>query len=111
MFDVRAKLANMAESRQENTLNSRFQNAFRDILCQLSNGDLDEDGLDSIVFRLEQLLVHLVRLCIVNLINDKIEQLKGDTIVLLRSYSDIDNRHLFNQKQAQMVEEVDQVSV
>jgi hypothetical protein len=46
---------------------SRFQDAFRDIIRQLSNSELDEDGVDSIIFRLEQLSVHLVRLCNVDL--------------------------------------------
>jgi hypothetical protein len=33
----------------------KFQDAFRDIMRQLSNSELDEDGVDSIIFRLEQL--------------------------------------------------------
>ena len=59
---------------------SRFQDAFRDIIRQLSNGKLDEDGVDSIIFRLEQLSVHLVRLCNVDLMNNQTERLISNTM-------------------------------
>lgn len=74
------------------TLFSRFQNAFRDILRQLANGELDEDGVDSLVFRLEQLGLHVLRLCDVSLMDNRIEHLITNTITLLRNYNDQNNQ-------------------
>ena len=71
---------------------SRFQDAFRDIIRQLSNGELDEDGVDSIIFHLEQLSVHLVRLCNVDLMNNQTERLISNTIMLLRSYNNVNRQ-------------------
>ena len=71
---------------------SRFQDAFRDIIRQLSNGELDEDGVDSIIFHLEQLSVHLVRLCNVDLMNNQTERLISNTIMLLRSYKNVNRQ-------------------
>ncbi|CAB4039385.1 uncharacterized protein LOC110239820, partial [Paramuricea clavata] len=71
---------------------SKFQDAFRDIIRQLSNSELDEDGVDSIIFRLEQLSVHLVRLCNVDLMNNQTERLISNTIMLLRSYNDVNRQ-------------------
>ena len=67
---------------------SRFQEALRDIIRQLTNADLDEEKVDGIIFRLDQLSVHLVRLCSTDLMSNEIEQLITNTIILLRSYSD-----------------------
>ena len=69
------------------SLYQRFQDAFQDILRQLSNGELNEDGVDSIIFRLEQLSVHLVRLCSIDLMNNEIEHLITNTVALLRNYN------------------------
>jgi hypothetical protein len=74
---------------------SRFKDAFRDIIRQLSNGKLDEDGVDSIIFRLEQLSVHLVRLYNVDLMNNQTERLISNTIMLLRSYK-INIAHVYS---------------
>ena len=74
---------------------SRFQDAFRDIIRQLSNGNLDENGVDSIIFRLEQLSVHLVRLYNVDLMNNQTERLISNTIMLLRSYK-INIAHVYS---------------
>jgi hypothetical protein len=52
---------------------SRFQDAFRDIIRQLSNSELDEDGVDSIIFRLEQ--------CNVDLMNNQTERLHTYTYI------------------------------
>jgi hypothetical protein len=71
---------------------SRFQHAFRDIIRQLSNSELDEDGVDSIIFRLEQLSIHLVRLCNVDLMNNQTERLISNTIMLVRSYNDVNRQ-------------------
>ena len=71
---------------------SRFQDAFRDIIRQLSDSELDEDGVDSIIFRLEQLSIHLVRLCNVDLMNNQTERLISNTIMLVRSYNDVNRQ-------------------
>ena len=80
------------ESIKMATLTSRFQNAFRDILRQLANGELDGDGVDRIVLRLEQLCVHVLRLCDVALMDNRIEHLITNTITLLRNYNDQNNQ-------------------
>ena len=80
------------ESIKMATLTSRFQNALRDILRQLANGELDEDGVDSLVFRLEQLGLHVLRLCDVSLMDNRIEHLITNTITLLRNYNDQNNQ-------------------
>ena len=67
---------------------SRFQEALRDIIRQLTNADLDEEKVDGIIFRLDQLSVHLVRLCSTDLMSNEIEQLITNTVILLRSYND-----------------------
>ena len=69
------------------SLYQRFQDAFQDTLQQLSNGELHEDGVDSIIFRFEQLSVHLVRLCGMDLMNNEIERLITNTVALLRNYN------------------------
>ena len=61
-----------------------FKNeALRDIIRQLANADLDEEKADGIIFRLDQLSVHLVRLCSIDLISIGIEQLITNTVMLL----------------------------
>ena len=42
------------------TFISTFQEALRDIIRQLANADLDKEKVDDIIFRLDQLSVHLV---------------------------------------------------
>jgi hypothetical protein len=63
---------------------SRFQDAFRDIIRQLSNSELDEDGVGSIIFRLEQ--------CNVDLMNNQTERLISNTIMLLRNYKNVNRQ-------------------
>ena len=63
---------------------SRFQDAFRDIIRQLSNSELDEDGVGSIIFRLEQ--------CNVDLMNNQTECLISNTIMLLRNYKNVNRQ-------------------
>ena len=70
-----AQRANKDGGNYRAALFSRFQHAFRDIIRQLSNSELDEDGVDSIIFRLEQLSIHLVRLCNVDLMNNQSERI------------------------------------
>ena len=54
----------------------------------MTNADLDEEKVDGIIFRLDQLSVHLVRLCSTDLMSNEIEQLITNTVILLRSYND-----------------------
>jgi hypothetical protein len=53
---------------------SRFQDAFRDIIRQLSNSELDEDCVEQ---------------CNVDLMKNQTERLISNTIMLLRSYNDV----------------------
>ena len=62
---------------------SRFQEALRDIIRQLTNADLDAEKVDGIIFRLDQLSVHLVWLCSIYLMGNEIKQLITNTVILL----------------------------
>ena len=64
-----------------------------DLLRQLEN--LDSDGLDAAVFRLEQLASHVLRLCDVNLVDDDIHHLITDTISKLRRVEEINTNAPF----------------
>ena len=67
---------------QQQTLTEQLRGTLLDLSRQIQN--LDSDGLDSAIFRLEQLASHVVRLCDVNVINDNIQYLITDTIFKLR---------------------------
>ena len=65
----------------------------------MTNADLDEEKVDGIIFRLDQLSVHLVRLGRTDLMSNEIEQLITNTVILLRSYNDNFNNEVSFQSQ------------
>ena len=58
---------------EQEILRVQLRGTLLDLLRQLEN--LDSDGLDAAVFRLEQLAYHVLRLCDVNLVDDDIHHL------------------------------------
>ena len=67
---------------EQDILRGQLRGTLLDLLRQLEN--LDSEGFDSVIFRLEQLASHIVRLCDVNLVDDDIQHLITDTILKLR---------------------------
>ena len=72
---------------EQEILRVQLRGTLLDLLRQLEN--LDSDGLDAAVFRLEQLASHVLRLCDVNLVDDDIHHLITDTISKLRRVEEI----------------------
>ena len=67
---------------EQQILRVQLRSTLLDLLRQVEN--LDSDGLDSVIFRLEQLASHVIRLCDVSLIDDDVQGLITDTILNLR---------------------------
>ena len=74
-------------------LRVQLRGTLLDLLRLLEN--LDSDGLDAAVFRLEQLASHVLRLCDVNLVDDDIHHLITDTISKLRRVEEINTNAPF----------------
>ena len=68
----------MEQEQEQEIFRVQLRGTLLDLLRQLEN--LDSDGLDAAVFRLEQLASHVLRLCDVNLVDDDIHHLITDTI-------------------------------
>ena len=66
---------------EQQILRVQLRSTLLDLLRQVKN--LDSDGLDSVIFRLEQLASHVIRLCDVSLIDDDVQGLITDTILNL----------------------------
>lgn len=63
-------------------LRVQLRGTLLDLLRQLQN--LDSDRLDAVIFRLEQLASHVIRLCDINLVDDEIQHLVMDTMLKLQ---------------------------
>lgn len=63
---------------EQQILQVQLKGTLLDLLRKFEN--LDSDGLDTAVFRLEQLASLVLRLCDVNLVDDDIHHLITDTI-------------------------------
>ena len=72
---------------KQDILRVQLRGTLLDLLRQLEN--LDSDGLDAAVFRLEQLASHVLRLWDVNLVDDDVHHLITDTISKLRRIEEI----------------------
>ena len=60
-------------NQEQEILRVQLRGVLLDLLRQIEN--LDSEQLDGVVFRLEQLASHIIRLCDVNLVNDDIQYL------------------------------------
>lgn len=78
---------------EQEILRVQLRGTLLDLLRQLEN--LDSDGLDAAVFRLEQLASHVLRLCDVNLVDDTLHHLITDTISKLRRVEEINTNGPF----------------
>ena len=78
---------------EQQFLQVQLRSTLLDLLRQFEN--LDSDGLDTAVFRLEQLASHVLRLCDVNLVDDDIHRLITDTISKLRRVEEINTNTPF----------------
>ena len=72
---------------EQQFLQVQLRGTLLDLLRKFEN--LDSDGLDTAVFRLEQLASHVLRLCDVNLVDDDIHHLITDTISKLRRVEEL----------------------
>lgn len=78
---------------EQEILTVHLRGTLLELLRQLEN--LDSDGLDAAVFRLEQLVSHVLRLYGVNLVDDDLHYLITDTISKLRRVEEINTNAPF----------------
>lgn len=76
--EIKRSLFKQEMDQEQQILQVQLKGTLLDLLRQFEN--LDSDGLDTAVFRLEQLASLVLRLCDVNLVDDDIHHLITDTI-------------------------------
>ena len=76
-----------AMDEEQEILRLQLRDALLDILRQLEN--LDSEGLDKVTFRLEQLASHIIRLCDLNLVDDKIQHLVTQAMYYLQRVEEL----------------------
>ena len=78
---------------EEQSLGAQLRGALLDILRQLEN--LDSEQYDAIIFRLEQLASHIIRLCDVNLLDDAIEHYVTQAMCYLQRVEELQTEDSF----------------
>lgn len=76
--EIKHSLFKQEMDQEQQILQVQLKGTLLDLLRKFEN--LDSDGLDTAVFRLEQLASLVLRLCDVNLVDDDIHHLITDTI-------------------------------
>lgn len=76
--EIKRSLFKQEMDQEQQILQVQLKGTLLDLLRKFEN--LDSDGLDTAVFRLEQLASLVLRLCDVNLVDDDIHHLITDTI-------------------------------
>ena len=78
---------------EEQSLRVQLRGALLDILRQLQNPDSEQ--FDAIIFRLEQLASHILRLCDVNLVDDAIQQYVTQAMYYLQCVEELQTENSF----------------
>lgn len=76
--EIKRSLFKQEMDQEQQIVQVQLKGTLLDLLRKFEN--LDSDGLDTAVFRLEQLASLVLRLCDVNLVDDDIHHLITDTI-------------------------------
>lgn len=91
--EIKRSLFKQEMDQEQQIVQVQLKGTLLDLLRQFEN--LDSDGLDTAVFRLEQLASLVLRLCDVNLVDDDIHRLITDTISKLRRVDKINTNTPF----------------
>ena len=78
---------------EEQSLRVQLRGALLDILRQLENPDSEQ--FDAIIFRLEQLASHILRLCDVNLVDDAIQHYVTQAMCYLHCVEELQSEYSF----------------